>query len=941
MSYIAPMNSLSQFLTLHCSNFNNSPIITHTRIPCKELKIFGGSYQITEESLSLFYKLYFNYVFVNNNFEYLTEKQFGYIIGVDMDFKYIYEICERQHTADDIKNIIDAYMNEIKNILMIDTDTKINIFVMEKPNVNQVKNKSITKDGIHIIINIKMDFTLQQILRERMLIILPNILSHLPITNTWDLILDEGISKGTTNWQLYGSRKPDNEAYKLTYSYEYQLLNDGNYITSSNNFIINPDNFIQLSVQNPNNPSFELNPKIITLYNDKIKNLKPNNKISNIENITTNELNNDKQIELHKLSYFIEKGFANEIGIQKNHLDFCKIGYALNATFLENGLPLYMKLVEKYTDDYISKKEEYIQKYNTSLTKHKDITIGTIYFIFKQYNPELYKSIMTDYFKEFPINNIEISNESRLIIDKAIFSQTEYDIACVVREIMDGKYVCIDIKNKIIYQFIEHRWVKDTGHSLRNIISTTLFNIFNKIEDEIFLKIGEMNCEIQNNEDDSTLNKKREKIKQKHKVVQEICNKLKKTNDKNNIFRELLEILYDAEFMNKLDNIPYLYAFNNCVFDLRIGEKIQGKKEHYISITTGYDYIENYDTTGEKKLELIQLLNTIHKNIQIKDYYLTYLSTALYGEQIQKLVMATGTGGNGKTILNSLVLDMTGNYGHNLDASILQNKIQTGANPQIAGLHKKRFVLMSEPDKDRPILASAVCNIIGKKQIDARQLYSQDTKTELHNTTVLECNTKPCVNETGGAIGRRIEEIPFLLEAKDTTEWDLLTEEQQLSGDFTQINTYYISDDFRNKYKQILFEILLPYIKEFLNNNKQLGKLPNECAIRTKNYLAMNDDIYPWFELNYQQLNIEELGTPIDIPISLTEIYTKFSSSEAFTNLSKVNKRLFNRKNFLTKLNENLFLRKYVKIKDTKYNNKYIKSDSIVGWKEIEEEEEN
>ena len=35
------------------------------------------------------------------------------------------------------------------------------------------------------------------------------------MTNDYDGVLDEGISKGQTNWQMYGSRKPDNEAYKL------------------------------------------------------------------------------------------------------------------------------------------------------------------------------------------------------------------------------------------------------------------------------------------------------------------------------------------------------------------------------------------------------------------------------------------------------------------------------------------------------------------------------------------------------------------------------------------------------------------------------------------------------------------------------------------------------------------------------------------------------
>ena len=38
-----------------------------------------------------------------------------------------------------------------------------------------------------------------------------------------DEVLDEGITKGTTNWQLYGSRKPGNESYMIKHHYLLEL----------------------------------------------------------------------------------------------------------------------------------------------------------------------------------------------------------------------------------------------------------------------------------------------------------------------------------------------------------------------------------------------------------------------------------------------------------------------------------------------------------------------------------------------------------------------------------------------------------------------------------------------------------------------------------------------------------------------------------------------
>jgi hypothetical protein len=59
-----------------------------------------------------------------------------------------------------------------------------------------------------------------------------------------------------------------------------------------------------------------------------------------------------------------------------------------------------------------------------------------------------------------------------------------------------------------------------------------------------------------------------------------------------------------------------------------------------------------------------------------------------------------------------------------------------------------------------------------------------------------------------------------------------------------------------------------------------------------------------------------------------------------FNELSKIAKRAYNRKNFVNKIEENPFLRKALKLKNTKYNNIYLKADSIVGWKLKPEEDE-
>ena len=204
---------INEFLAKHSAKKDGANVSpTHTRIGSKELNIYGGSYVIPREELSTFYSLYYEATFENNKIEYLTEKQItnGPIL-IDLDFRYNYDVTDRQHSKEHVQDLINLiYLEELKEFFVFEKNKPFPIFVMEKPNVNRLEDGSLTKDGIHIIIGIQMNHTMQIMLRERIVNKI-NEIWDLPLINTWDAVLDEGISKGTTNWQLFGSRKPEND----------------------------------------------------------------------------------------------------------------------------------------------------------------------------------------------------------------------------------------------------------------------------------------------------------------------------------------------------------------------------------------------------------------------------------------------------------------------------------------------------------------------------------------------------------------------------------------------------------------------------------------------------------------------------------------------------------------------------------------------------------
>ena len=81
-----------------------------------------------------------------------------------------------------------------------------------------------------------------------------------PIVNTWNDVFDEGISKGYTNWQLYGSCKPNHEAYKVTSKYNISYDNQDGEIINEQISIdakkLTKEMFKEFSIRNKEHPQY-------------------------------------------------------------------------------------------------------------------------------------------------------------------------------------------------------------------------------------------------------------------------------------------------------------------------------------------------------------------------------------------------------------------------------------------------------------------------------------------------------------------------------------------------------------------------------------------------------------------------------------------------------------------------------------------------------------
>lgn len=787
---------LNDFLSKHNAKNDKTCGFTHTRIGDKELNIFPGSYSIPTEELPTFYKLYYDYVFVKKKKEYLTEKQLenAPCMAVDFDFRYAYDIEERIHTKEHVQDMVVLYLEELKQYFIFEENVPFDIYIFEKPNVNRVTDKNITKDGIHMLICLQVNHVIQTMIREKILDKLGEIWEDLPLTNSWDSVLDDGISKGKTNWQLFGSRKPGNENYELVRHFSITFDSaDGEFMMDEKNIrdFDLKNNFYKLSVQNINNPTFEINPKIKKecekrmekngqnkkkttktkinlLVEDEEDTNDINNASSNNESIPLSEITNKEMLQ--KAVDIMLKNFKMDEYEKRETHEFTQI---LPEKYYAPGSHLLNRQVAfalKHTDERLflswvqlrSKAEDFDYSLIPSLyhdwkkyfinTKEQPVTRRSIIYWAKQDAYDDYikvKESTTDYF-----------------IEETVYTQTDFDLAMVLYQIFKDKYVCVSYANKgIWYVFKNHRWEPDKGISLRLAISKDMYNVFNKKND------ATMN-EWQNEQNED----KREFLSKKSKGLSSILVKLKRTSDKNNIMREAMELFYDNDFVKCMDTNKYLLCFNNGVVDFKAKVFRDGYPQDYITKTTAisyYGYDELDANTMKIKEELISFMEKLFPIPSLNKYMWDHLSSCLIGGNInQTFNIYHGSGSNGKSILTDLMSYTLGEYKGIIPISLVTEKRNNigGTSSELIQLKGVRYAVMQEPTKGVKLNEGIMKELTGGDPLQARALFQECETFETQFKLVVCTNNLFDIESNDDGTWRRIRKCDFLSKFIDEDE---------------------------------------------------------------------------------------------------------------------------------------------------------------------------
>jgi len=726
---------------------------THTRIGDNALSIKGGSYTI--QDLNEFYSKYIKHVFQDGKYEFLTEKQHieSGPIMVDFDFRYDTSIERRQHSETHINDMVDLYFQEIKDMLDIPVNSNIPVFIFEKENVNMLDK--ITKDGIHMIIGIHMDRTLQLILRSRMVTKLKDIWPDLPLQNTWDEVLDEGITKGTTNWQLYGSRKPGNESYMLKYHYTLELDDNTDWCLNINDitkFDVK-SNFQLLTAQYKGHRAFDMLECIKDEYNTVkyAKQNKPKNRLKiidrnkkiDITDVTSRDMLDDvvEQLlsDVDSKDYQIKETHQYTMCLTENYYNpydkWIRVGWALKNTSdtLFVSWIAFSAQSDKFDFDKIPEYYEMWCRFDRC--NDDGLTFRSIMYWAKNDNYTKYKEVREETIGYF--------------VEKTVENPTDFDFAMVLYHMYKDDYTCVSIKKDIWYTFVNHRWEENEGGTnLRMAISKELFKIY-------FDKMQILYSQMTLVDTD-----KREAIEKQCGKLSKLSNDLKRRGVKDNIMREAKEIFYDSDFIDKVDANAKLLCFNNGVIDFDTQIFRKGKPDDYISKSTKISYVK-LDISKHKTImdEINDFMCKLFPEQDLRDYMWQHLASSLIGENNdQTFNIYNGNGSNGKSKLVELMSACLGDYKATVPITLITAKRNSigSTSSEVVQLKGVRYAVMQEPSKGDRLNEGIMKEITGGDPLQGRALF-KDSITFIPQFKLVVCtNTLLDVNSNDEGTWRRL-----------------------------------------------------------------------------------------------------------------------------------------------------------------------------------------
>ncbi len=226
--------------------------------------------------------------------------------------------------------------------------------------------------------------------------------------------------------------------------------------------------------------------------------------------------------------------------------------------------------------------------------------------------------------------------------------------------------------------------------------------------------------------------------------------------------------LHDGKLEDLWDSKPHL-GLENGLVDLDTCRFRPARKDDYVTMSCGYDWVETVDPEVEAQVEnFFQKVYPVEDERALFQQWAGYCLTADHREKLLLLLTDRRSGFNAKSTVLSLLADTMGDYAIKGDAALYYaNDKQRTVNDHSAGLmtyEKKRLLFIEETSSSRVLDSSVVKDLNGGNPTMAgRGMYQNSIKAFpwITKTTIaFNENRLPAVDVDDAALMERFMAIP-------------------------------------------------------------------------------------------------------------------------------------------------------------------------------------
>lgn len=541
-------------------------------------------------------------------------------------------------------------------------------------------------------------------------------------------------------------------------------------------------------------------------------------KIIQKEKITKDKIKN----ETIEKEIFINSNMNNTNSDIKELLDgldkkrYTDFNYWIKAYWIFLNEKLDMDLFK-----YFSKKDKnYNEKNNENILKKfkpcNGLKISTLYFWLKEDNYELFKKL----------------SKVRKDVWNALDNMNQSDIAKMYYSISKNKYVRSNISG----------WYEYNNNNVlvfRCDNTTTPSSLLNNISNSLQDYITEQRNFLTPDNEFYNINMKIYKVAYKN---------LGQSSYIKGVM-EYLKDLYTVEDLDSLlDSKIDLLCFTDYVYDMKIKKFREIQTTDYITKTTKYKApitIDNNNNISikyskENRENINKLIKSIFEDDEMEEYFKIVSGLTLFTNKLQSIFIHTGSGGNGKGVLSSIVRSCLGDYFLTGENTFLTTPYKAGApNSTLNNAKSVKYLSVSEPDNGKGCNFNAdfIKSLTGDP-ITTRTLYKDNITYIPQFSAHIQCNNKPSLTKLDGGIVRRIKVIPYQLSFVDSPKLD---NERQKNYNLSDVID---KEEFKNEFIIMLIE----KATEYYNTDYSKLKKPKKVDMETSNYINDNNPIKDWID---------------------------------------------------------------------------------------------